>query len=91
MTGERENHFSRLHLGNGGTDNAGGFPRQEQVISRKSDRNRPIYFEDDKSRSMALNTLDLAAILLFFLSMLVVGVWSYFKSSNSEDYSVAGS
>jgi Na+/proline symporter len=39
---------------------------------------------------MTLNTLDLAAILLFFLSMLVVGVWSYFKSRNSEDYFVAG-
>lgn len=39
---------------------------------------------------MTLNLLDLSVIILFFLSMLVVGVWSYFRSRNSEDYFVAG-
>ena len=39
---------------------------------------------------MTFNTLDLLIIILFFLSMLVIGVWSYFKSKNSEDYFVAG-
>lgn len=39
---------------------------------------------------MALNTLDLVAIILFFLSMVIVGIISYFKSKNSEDYFVAG-
>ncbi len=39
---------------------------------------------------MALNYLDLLAIFLFFLSMVVVGIMSYFKSKNSEDYFVAG-
>ncbi len=39
---------------------------------------------------MNFNTLDLVVIILFFLSMLVVGVWSYFRSKNSEDYFVAG-
>jgi len=39
---------------------------------------------------MTFNTLDLVVIILFFLSMLVIGVWSYFKSKNSEDYFVAG-
>ncbi len=39
---------------------------------------------------MPLSTLDLAAIVLFFLIMVVVGIMSYFKSKNSEDYFVAG-
>ena len=39
---------------------------------------------------MPLNTLDIVAIVLFFLSMVVVGIMSYFKSKNSEDYFVAG-
>jgi SSS family solute:Na+ symporter len=39
---------------------------------------------------MPLNFLDLLAIVLFFLSMVVVGIMSYFKSKNSEDYFVAG-
>lgn len=39
---------------------------------------------------MLLNTLDLAVIILFFLSMVAVGIWSYFKSRNSDDYFVAG-
>ena len=39
---------------------------------------------------MKFNTLDLVVIVLFFLSMLVVGVWSYFRSKNAEDYFIAG-
>ncbi len=39
---------------------------------------------------MKFNTLDLAVIILFFLSMVIIGVMSYFKSKNSEDYFVAG-
>ncbi len=39
---------------------------------------------------MELSLLDLIVIILFFLLMLAIGVWSYFKNSNSEDYFVAG-
>ncbi|GEO11379.1 sodium:solute symporter family protein [Segetibacter aerophilus] len=39
---------------------------------------------------MTLNTLDVVAIILFFLSMIIIGVISYFKSKNAEDYFVAG-
>jgi Na+/proline symporter len=39
---------------------------------------------------MTFNKTDLLVIILFFLSMLIIGVWSYFKSKNSEDYFVAG-
>lgn len=39
---------------------------------------------------MNFNILDLVVIILFFLSMLLVGVWSYFRSKSSEDYFVAG-
>ncbi len=39
---------------------------------------------------MTFNTLDLVVIILFFLSMIIIGVMSYFKSKNSEDYFVAG-
>jgi SSS family solute:Na+ symporter len=39
---------------------------------------------------MKFNAIDLVVIILFFLVMLVIGVWSYFKSRNSEDYFVAG-
>ena len=39
---------------------------------------------------MTFNRIDLTVIILFFLSMLVVGIWSYFRSKNSEDYFVAG-
>ncbi len=39
---------------------------------------------------MTFNKTDLLVIILFFLSMLVIGVWSYFRSKNSEDYFVAG-
>ena len=39
---------------------------------------------------MIFNKTDLLVIILFFLSMLVIGVWSYFRNKNSEDYFVAG-
>jgi SSS family solute:Na+ symporter len=39
---------------------------------------------------MNFNKLDLVVMILFFLSMVVVGIWSYFRSKNSEDYFVAG-
>lgn len=39
---------------------------------------------------MTLKTLDLVVILLFFLSMVVIGILSYFRSKNAEDYFVAG-
>lgn len=39
---------------------------------------------------MTFNRTDLIVIILFFLSMLVIGIWSYFRSKNSEDYFVAG-
>ncbi|WP_018616954.1 sodium:solute symporter family protein [Segetibacter koreensis] len=39
---------------------------------------------------MTFNTLDLVVIILFFSSMIIIGVISYFKSKNSEDYFVAG-
>jgi len=39
---------------------------------------------------MTLNTLDVVVIILFFLSMVVIGIMSYFKSKNAEDYFVAG-
>src|SRR5450755_5127175 len=39
---------------------------------------------------MNFNTLDLIVIILFFLSMVVVGALSYFRSKNAEDYFIAG-
>jgi SSS family solute:Na+ symporter len=39
---------------------------------------------------MKFNTIDVVVIILFFLIMLIIGIWSYFKSRNSEDYFVAG-
>lgn len=39
---------------------------------------------------MTFNTLDLVVIIVFFLSLIVVGVKSYYKSKNAEDYFVAG-
>lgn len=39
---------------------------------------------------MEFNTLDLIVIVLFFLAMLAIGIWSYFKNKNAEDYFVAG-
>jgi Na+/proline symporter len=39
---------------------------------------------------MNLNTLDHIAIVLFFASMVVTGIISYFKSRSSDDYFVGG-
>ncbi len=39
---------------------------------------------------MSLPFIDLLIVALFFLSMIVIGVLSYFKSRNAEDYFVAG-
>ncbi len=39
---------------------------------------------------MKLSRLDLVVIVLFFLSMLIIGLWSYFKNKSTEDYFVAG-
>ncbi len=39
---------------------------------------------------MKLSRLDLIVIALFFLSMLMIGLWSYFKNKSTEDYFVAG-
>ncbi len=39
---------------------------------------------------MKLDTIDLVVIGIFFLSMLAIGIWSYFKNQDSEDYFVAG-
>lgn len=38
---------------------------------------------------MKLSQLDLIVIAFFFLSMLIIGLWSYFKNKNTEDYFVA--
>lgn len=39
---------------------------------------------------MELNHIDLIVIGIFFLSLLLIGVWSYFKNTNVEDYFIAG-
>lgn len=39
---------------------------------------------------MKLNNVDLIVIAIFFLSMIIIGVWSYFKNKNAEDYFIAG-
>lgn len=39
---------------------------------------------------MGLHSIDLLVIAIFFLSMVVVGIMSYFRSRNAEDYFVAG-
>lgn len=39
---------------------------------------------------MELSLIDLLVIVLFFVLMLGIGIWSYFKNSSSEDYFVAG-
>lgn len=39
---------------------------------------------------MELNPIDLIVIGLFFLLMLLIGIWSYFRNKNAEDYFVAG-
>ncbi|MGK2860443.1 MAG: sodium:solute symporter family transporter, partial [Chitinophagaceae bacterium] len=39
---------------------------------------------------MTFNKIDLIVIILFFSSMIVIGIWSYFRNKNAEDYFVAG-
>ena len=39
---------------------------------------------------MELNNVDIIVIVVFFVSLLVIGAWSYFKNQNAEDYFVAG-
>jgi len=39
---------------------------------------------------MELSTPDLFVIGLFFILMLLIGVWSYFRNDDAEDYFVAG-
>lgn len=39
---------------------------------------------------MELSNIDLIVIGTFFLIMLLIGFWSYFKNKNAEDYFVAG-
>lgn len=39
---------------------------------------------------MEIATLDLIVIVLFFVLMLAIGLWSYFRNDNAEDYFVAG-
>jgi solute:Na+ symporter, SSS family len=39
---------------------------------------------------MQLNNLDFFVIFLFFLSMIVIGLWSWVKNKTPEDYFVAG-
>ncbi len=39
---------------------------------------------------MGLSTLDFFVIILFFLTMIVIGLWSWVKNKTLEDYFVAG-
>jgi len=39
---------------------------------------------------MKLSSFDLLVVVLFFLTLVVIGIWSYFKNQDSEDYFVAG-
>jgi Na+/proline symporter len=39
---------------------------------------------------MEISNLDLIVIGLFFLLMIFIGIWSYFRNANAEDYFVAG-
>lgn len=39
---------------------------------------------------MELNTIDLIVIAVFFLSMVIIGIYSYSKNKTSEDFFVAG-
>lgn len=39
---------------------------------------------------MELNSIDIIVIVAFFLSMVVIGIYSYFKNKSSEDFFVAG-
>lgn len=39
---------------------------------------------------MALNWLDYTLIVAFFIAMIVIGVISYYRNKNADDYFVAG-
>ena len=39
---------------------------------------------------MEISNLDIVVIILFFVLMLFIGLWSYFRNSDAEDYFVAG-
>ncbi len=39
---------------------------------------------------MKLSSFDLLVVVLFFLTLVVIGIWSYFKNQDSEDYFIAG-
>ena len=39
---------------------------------------------------MEIGSLDIIVIILFFVLMLLIGLWSYFRNSSAEDYFVAG-
>ena len=39
---------------------------------------------------MRLSTADVYVIALFFIAMLIIGIWSYFKNKDSTDYFIAG-
>lgn len=39
---------------------------------------------------MELNHIDFSVIGIFFLSMIIIGVYAYFKNKNAEDFFVAG-
>ena len=39
---------------------------------------------------MEISTFDFVVIILFFLLMLAIGLWSYFRNASAEDYFVAG-
>ena len=39
---------------------------------------------------MKLDNIDLIVICIFFLSLIVIGIWSYFRNDDAEDYFVAG-
>lgn len=39
---------------------------------------------------MELDNIDLIVICIFFLSLIIIGIWSYFRNDDAEDYFVAG-
>src|SRR5690606_30950563 len=39
---------------------------------------------------MEISTFDLIVIILFFLLMVAIVLWSYFRNDNAEDYFVVG-
>lgn len=46
--------------------------------------------EKDRTWIMQLHNIDLAIISLFFLTLVAIGVWSFYKNKNTEDYFIAG-